>query len=170
MLGAAYVEKRGLIMKTASLASVLLLAAAALAAQDSAFRALQQRGKAVMGVDQYTSYHHFDALPDGGRVSLQRDSTDSAGVAAIRTHLEHTARAFARGDFSLPGFVHAGEVPGVRMMAAKRGVIRYEFRPLAGGGEVRITTRDRAAVAAVHEFLAFQRREHRVEATPHEHR
>jgi TusA-related sulfurtransferase len=41
--------------------------------------------------------------------------------------------------------------------------IRYEFRERPRGGEVRIVTTDPAAVRAVHEFLAFQRREHRTE-------
>jgi hypothetical protein len=35
------------------------------AREDSAFRAMQARGLVVMGVDQYTSIHRFDALPDG---------------------------------------------------------------------------------------------------------
>ena len=69
--------------------------------------------------------------------------------------------AFAGGDFTLPGVVHAQEVPGTRIMTQKKGVIRYVYHPLAGGGEVRIVTRDPAAVAAVHDFLAFQRMDHR---------
>jgi hypothetical protein len=45
-------------------------------------------------------------------------------------------------------------------MRAKRSSIRYEPRDLPGGGEVVITTKDSAAVAAIHEFIAFQRGEH----------
>lgn len=132
-------------------------------APDSAFAAVQARGKIAMGVDQYTSQHRFDDLADGGRIELQRDPGDTAGVRTIREHLQGIARAFAAGDFETPGFVHDREVPGVRVMAARRDRIRYEFRPLPGGGEVRITTRDPGAVAAVHEFLAFQRSDHHVE-------
>ena len=130
---------------------------------DSAFAAVQARGKAAMGVDQYTSQHRFDDLADGGRIELQRDPADTAGVRTIREHLRGIARAFAEGDFETPGFVHDREVPGVRVMSARRDRIRYEFRPLAGGGEVRITTHDPDAVAAVHQFLAFQRMDHHVE-------
>ncbi len=132
-------------------------------APDSAFAAVQARGKIAMGVDQYTSQHRFDALADGGRIELQRDPADTAGVRTIREHLQGIARAFAAGNFDTPGFVHDREVPGVRVMTARRDRIRYEFRPLPGGGEVRITTRDPDAVAAVHEFLAFQRTDHHVE-------
>jgi hypothetical protein len=147
------------------------LTAAPLAAQDSTFRAMQQRGQMAMGVDQYTSQHHFDPLPDGGRIALQRDTTDTAGVATIRMHLQHIAQAFAAGDFTLPGFVHDREVPGTRVMTARRDAIRYVFHPLPGGGEVRIVTRDTAAVRGVHEFLAFQRMDHRVTNgdDPHRH-
>jgi hypothetical protein len=130
---------------------------------DSAFAAVQARGKIAMGVDQYTSAHQFDARDDGGRIELQRDPADTAGVRTIRLHLQEIARAFAAGNFATPGFVHDREVPGVRVMAARRELIRYEFRPLPGGGEVRITTRDPEAVKAVHEFLAFQRADHHVE-------
>lgn len=130
-------------------------------APDTAFTALQARGKTAMGVDQYTSTHRFDDLPDGGRIELQREPADTAGVRVIREHLAGIARAFAAGDFSTPGAVHARDVSGTAAMAARRDVIRYEFRALPGGGEVRISTTDPEAVRAIHAFLAFQRSDHR---------
>ena len=129
--------------------------------EDSSFAALQARGHEAMGVDQYTSQHRFEPLPDGGRIELQRDSGDSAGVATIRAHMRDIAGRFSQGDFSIPGFVHAQEVPGTRVMTEKQSAITYEARDLAGGAEVRIRTTDPDAVAAVHEFLAFQRGDHR---------
>jgi hypothetical protein len=128
---------------------------------DTAFDAMQHRGRQAMGVDQYTSTHMFDAREDGGRIELQRDVDDTAGVAAIRQHLKDIAAAFATGDFSIPGMVHMQAVPGTTVMSAKRGVITYTYRDLPRGGELRIVSRDAAAIAAIHEFLAFQRREHR---------
>jgi hypothetical protein len=145
------------------LSGVLVLATGGrVAAQDSAFHALQERGKVAMGVDQYSSTHHFTPLPDGGSIALQRDPRDTAGTRAIRAHLQHIAAAFAAGDFTLPGFVHARGVPGTGVMIAKRAAIRYGFHPLPGGGEVRVLTGDPEAVQAIHAFLAFQRRDHRV--------
>jgi hypothetical protein len=131
---------------------------------DTAFASMQSRGRTAMGVDQYTSAHQFEALAVGGRIELQRDPADSAGVAEIRAHLQRIAKAFAAGNFNVPGFVHAGEVPGTATMRSRRSAITYRFGPLPGGGEVRILTRDPEALQAVHSFLAFQRREHRVEA------
>jgi len=128
---------------------------------DSAFHALQKRGARVMGVDQYTSLHKFEALTDGGRIELVRDIDDSVGVRAIREHLRTVAHRFAEGDFSASAAVHAREVPGSSVMRARRKAIRYEVRPLPRGGELRIITTDREALRAIHEFLAFQRADHR---------
>lgn len=131
------------------------------AAADSGFAALQARGRLHMGVDQYTSTHRFDALPDGGRIELQRDNGDARDVATIRAHLRAIADAFARGDFGTPAAVHAQEVPGTAVMAARRAAIRYAYRDLPRGGEVRITTSDPRALEAIHAFMAFQRGDHR---------
>ena len=142
----------------------------AAAHDDSAFRAMQGRGRTVMGVDQYTSIHRFDALPDGGRIELQRDRDDSAGTAAIRAHMRTIGLAFARGDFTAAATVHPETVPGVAVMRARRASIRYEPIDLPRGAALRIRTRDAAAITAVHEFLAYQRREHRtMDAGPQRH-
>lgn len=130
------------------------------AQHDSAFAAMQERGRVAMGVDQYTSTHHFDALPDGGRIELQRNIDDSVGVNRIREHIREIARAFAAGDFSTPALVHLQDVPGTKLMAAKRAVITYEPRDLPRGAELRIRTTDAEALRAIHEFMAFQRSEH----------
>ncbi|HEX3534969.1 MAG TPA: hypothetical protein VHT23_12155 [Gemmatimonadaceae bacterium] len=132
------------------------------ASNDSAFAALQQRGESAMGVNQYTSQHIFEPLPDGGRVVLQRMENDPHGEATIRAHMRTIAAAFTRGDFALPGFVHAtSEVPGTGVMTRLKQDITYSPRDLPGGGEVVISSKNPEAVAAIHEFLAFQRMDHR---------
>jgi hypothetical protein len=132
------------------------------ASNDSAFARLQQRGEMAMGVDQYTSQHVFEPLPDGGRVVLQRKERDPKGEATIRAHMRTIAAAFSRGDFALPGFVHAtSEVPGTAAMKRLKQDITYSPRDLPGGGEVVISSRNQEAVAAIHDFLAFQRMDHR---------
>lgn len=143
-------------------AAPLLLAALAACSPrpDPEFAALQERGETAMGVDQYTSTHRFEPLPDGGRIELQRDVEDPAGVETIRAHLRQIEAAFASGDFSTPAFVHMREMPGTRTMAALRDRIAYSYRDLPRGGELRITTRDPEAIRAVHAFLAAQRTDH----------
>ena len=51
------------------------------ASHDSAYAAMQERGRVVMGVDQYTSTHRFDDLPNGGRITLVRNVDDTAAAA-----------------------------------------------------------------------------------------
>jgi hypothetical protein len=128
---------------------------------DSAFARLQARGRVAMGVDQYTSSHRFEPLPDGGRITLARDGDDPAGAAQIRRHMQQIAGAFARGNFELPGIVHDREVPGTAIMAQRRSVITYTADTIPKGAQLRISSRDSTAIAAIHQFLSFQRQDHR---------
>ena len=132
------------------------------------FDGLQARGEAGMGVDQYASTHVFDALPDGGRIEFQYDSDDPEGVAAIRRHLKEIQVAFRAGDFSTPAFVHDRQVPGTDVMAERSASIEYLYRDLPRGGELRLVTNDPQALAAVRDFMAFQRMDHRAEGVDHE--
>jgi hypothetical protein len=134
---------------------------------DSAFALVQSRGHAAMGVNQYTSEHRFESLPDGGRITLTRDTADRAGIAQIRSHMREIAASFREGDFEIPGFVHGREVPGTQVMRARRSRISYTPDSTAGGGQLRIRSSDAGAVAAIHAFLAFQRRDHRVGSSTH---
>lgn len=119
----------------------------------------------VMGVDQYTSAHVFEDLPDGGRVVLDRDSLgDTTGIAAIRLHMRDIATSFRAGDFTKPFQVHAQVVPGTAVMQDRRAAIAYDMVDRPRGGEVRIRSTDPIAVAAIHEFLAFQRSGHHAAA------
>src|SRR5262245_37396281 len=143
-------------------ASALLFVAnaSAQAKHDSAFHAMQMRGKLVMGVDQYTSTHVFEDQATGGRIVLQRDREDAERTTVIRAHLKTIAEAFKAGDLTAPALVHMKEVPGARVMAERRAQITYTFRELPRGGEVLIKSSDKLAIAAIHQFLAFQRDEH----------
>ena len=115
-----------------------------------------------MGVDQYTSKHVFEDLPDGGRIVLERDDAkDTAAVRTIRAHMRVIETSFQDGNFAAPGLVHAREVPGTRVMAARAEAITYRAADRERGAELRISTTDSMALAAVRAFLAFQRSDHR---------
>lgn len=138
---------------------------ASMTARDTSFAGMQARGRSAIGVDQYTSAHRFDDTPDGGRIVLQREASDSAGTRVIREHLASIAQQFGSGNFAVPGFVHATEVPGTAVMQTRRRRIAYRFEPLPGGGQVTIRTSDPEAVRAIHQFLGFQRTEHHAPGT-----
>ena len=136
----------------------------AAAANDPTYAGVQVRGESVMRVNQYTSTHVFEPLPDGGRIELERDAADSAGAAQIRRHMHDIASRFAAGDFRLPGFVHARRVPGTDVMSARRTEIRYIVDSLPRGAALRLRSADPAAIRAIHDFLAFQRQDHHAAA------
>jgi hypothetical protein len=151
-----------------ALAAAMMFAIPARAQQsaDTAYRAMQARGEKTMGVDQTTSSHGFQSLPDGGRIVLVRDINDSAGVAHIRAHFRDMQHAFGAGDFSMPMFIHMKTVPGVSVMAERHNLITYTESDLPNGGALRIVTADSAALNAIHQFLSFQRAEHHAGSTP----
>jgi hypothetical protein len=123
--------------------------------------AVDHRHDEVTGVGHEASVHHFLLVPDGGVIRLEvTDGTALAERERIRAHLRHVARAFAAGDFHLPLLIHDQVPPGAAVMKDKRAAIKYAFRPTDAGGEVRISTKDPAALAAIHRFLRFQIEDH----------
>ena len=124
-------------------------------------RAVDQRHQDATGVAGGASEHHFRLTPDGGSILLEAaDAHDDATRDAARAHLQHIARAFAAGDFSLPYRIHDRVPPGVPELKRLRAGIRYGYEDTERGGRVTLTTSDPEALRAVHEFLRFQIRDH----------
>jgi len=122
---------------------------------------LKKRGALAMGFDQDKTTHHFRATPTGGSIEVGvKDAADAVSRDQIRTHLKEIADAFAKGNFAKPFQTHAEVPPGVPAMQQLKAVIRYKYEETPDGGAVRITTADPDALKAVHEFLAYQGREH----------
>lgn len=123
---------------------------------------LKERGALAMGFDQDATVHHFLRDERGGTIQVTaKDPRDRANVDAIRTHLRSIAREFAAGTFDKPLATH-GETPaGVPAMIALKDAIVYRYEEVDGGGRVRIVAAGPEAVAAVHDFLRYQAREHR---------
>jgi hypothetical protein len=71
------------------------------------------------------------------------------------------AGMFSQGDFHLPMFIHDRTVPGQKTMETMRTAITYSYANLSEGGRVRIQTKNTKALAAIHNFLAFQVKDHR---------
>jgi hypothetical protein len=121
------------------------------------------RGEMVMGFDQDKTAHHFRLYDDGGAIEVGvKDVDDTQDRAAIRSHLPHIAMMFGDGDFDAPMLVHdSTNVPGTKVMAARRDRIRYQYEDTPAGGRVSITTTDPEALTAVHAFLRYQIGEHK---------
>ena len=130
---------------------------------DSAFKAMDARHGEAVGVDPMALAHQFESTPDGGKIILERGVHDEMGITQIRAHLLMIARSFARGDFSITGFVHEKPVPGTSVMTQLANRIAYSVEDLPHGGVVHIRTEDQQALQAIHSFIAFQIAEHRTE-------
>jgi hypothetical protein len=125
---------------------------------------IEKHGDMAMGFPHNKTTHHFRLSSDGGVIEVAvNDAKDSDDLQAIRMHLKHVAAMFSNGDFSVPMFVHSEVPPGVSEMKDRRADITYTFEELATGGRVRITTTNRDALNAVHDFLNFQITDHQTE-------
>jgi hypothetical protein len=124
--------------------------------------ALKKRGADAMGFDQNATTHHFKLAATGGSIEVTvKDEADQNTIAAIGSHLRSIASEFAIGQFDKPFQTHAEVPPGVVQMQKSSQKIAYRYEDLSQGGAVRIETKDRRAVEAVHEFLRYQITEHR---------
>jgi hypothetical protein len=123
---------------------------------------LDHRGEQGMGFSQTATTHHFLLTPDGGVIQVEvNDASDAGQLADVRMHLHHIAAAFQQGDFDIPMFVHDTIPPGEPEMKTLRGQIHYTVEETETGGRVVISSTNKDAVEAVHQFLIFQIQEHK---------
>jgi hypothetical protein len=154
--------------KGISLAIMLLLAFTATVStslgsgqHSQTHQGVNKRGDHVMGFSHMKATHHFRLAPDGGRIEVSaNDARDTATRDQIRMHLSHIAGMFADGDFDAPMLIHAQVPPGVPAMKRLKEEIKYEYEETKGGGLVSIKTENAEALAAIHEFLRFQIKDH----------
>jgi hypothetical protein len=119
------------------------------------------RGDQGMGFSHEKTTHHFYLLTDGGAIEIQsNEQADITSREAIRQHLAMIAVKFSEGDFAIPMFIHDTSPPGVETMKRLKDKITYQAENTAHGAQLRITTHDTPALAAIHSFLRFQIQEH----------
>jgi hypothetical protein len=120
------------------------------------------RGEQGMGFSQTATTHHFILKSDGGAIQVEaNDPADTANRNHIRMHLGHITKAFQNGDFDIPMFVHDTIPPGVPEMKRLQKKIRYSYEETPSGGRVVISSTNKDAVEAIHQFLRFQIEEHK---------
>jgi hypothetical protein len=130
-------------------------------AKDEHSEGVNTRGDQGMGFSHEKTTHHFHLLVDGGSIEIQsNDTTDGASQDAIRQHLAMIAVKFAQGDFAIPMFIHATVPPGVETMKQLKDKITYQAENTVHGAQLRITTHDPQALAAIYSFLRFQIEDH----------
>ena len=122
---------------------------------------MNHRGDRVMGFSHEKTTHHFRLFADGGEIEVQANGPkDAASIDQIRAHLAHIAQMFASGDFNAPMLIHDRVPPGVPTLQRLKDAVSYRFEKTERGGAVRITTPNKEALQAVHDFLRFQITDH----------
>lgn len=141
--------------------TVLLLTVAVQTPQDP-HKTMNDRGAHVMGFDQDKTAHHFLLYEDGGAIDISvKDPADTGNRDAIRGHLPHISMMFSEGDFEAPMLVHdTKNVPGIKTLTERKKTITYRYVETPVGGRVDIVTKDAKTLAALHEFLRYQIKEH----------
>ncbi len=128
---------------------------------DAHAEGVNKRGDRVMGFDHRKTRHRFLLHPDGGTIEVTANEVnDTESRDLIRKHLGHIARMFPEGNFKAPMLIHARTPPGVPVMQRLKSEIKYEYEETERGARVRIVTGNAEALAAVHEFLRFQIKDH----------
>lgn len=121
-----------------------------------------KHGDAAMGFDVKKTVHHFLLSEKGGSIEVSvKDPADRELRDQVQTHLRHIATQFGEGDFATPLAVHGENPAGVPALKQLAAEITYTFEPSDLGGRVTIATQSPKALAAVHDFLRYQIREHK---------
>ena len=122
---------------------------------------VNKNGDTAMGFSHQKTTHHFLLKADGGAILVDANSRDDKESRdQIQSHLGHIAKMFADGNFNTPMLVHSVTPPGTAAMTKLKADIRYTYEASATGGRVVIFTSNKEALAAVHEFLRFQIKDH----------
>jgi hypothetical protein len=131
------------------------------APQSEHLHAVEQNGDKAMGFSHEKTTHHFLLKADGGVIQVDANSKDDKESRdQIQSHLGHIAKMFAAGDFNTPMLVHSVTPPGTATMTKLKKDITYSYETTSSGGRVVIRTPNKEALAAVHEFLTFQIKDH----------
>ena len=120
-----------------------------------------RKGATVMPFDLTRTTHFFDDRKTGGIETITaNDKADAKQIGLIRAHLSAEAKRFGRGDFSDPAKIHGQDMPGLAQLAAAGAKLRVTYKELPAGASLTYASRDKAIVAAIHDWFAAQRSDH----------
>lgn len=119
-----------------------------------------QLGATVMPFDLDSTTHVFTPARDGGTQVVADEPGDDTQIRLIREHLVKEAKMFARGDFGDPATIHGDEMPGLEELRATYTEIRVVYSRLPDGAKITYTSRDGAAIGALHDWFQAQTGDH----------
>ena len=122
---------------------------------------MNQRGDQHMGFDHLKTTHHFLLASDGGSIRIEaNDAKDTDSRDQIRGHMRHIRMMFSEGNFEVPMLIHQKTPPGSEVMQKLKAEISYQFKETERGAVIQISSSNREAIQAIHDFLRFQIKEH----------
>ena len=127
-----------------------------------------ERERAVMPFDLNATLHVFEDTATGGVQRVVADDPgDAENIDLIRSHLAKEAKAFARGEFTDPSYLHGEAMPGLADLeaAGKAGLLVVRYSDLPDGAEISYTSADPSVVIALHLWFQAQVVDHGDHAT-----
>jgi hypothetical protein len=115
-----------------------------------------------MGFNQSKISHEFKSTPTGGEIMITvLNSSDIETIKQIKNHISLIQKEFSAGNFTKPFYIHAQDVPGTKLMTEKKNFIKYSINEIDNGSTLILETTDKELIDAIHQFMAFQRTEHK---------
>lgn len=130
--------------------------------QSAAPISMLERGDVAMGFNQSKISHQFKSTPTGGEIMITAlNSSDIETIKQIKNHISLIQKEFSAGNFTKPFYIHAQDVPGTKLMTEKKNFIKYSINEIDNGSTLILETTDKELIDAIHQFMAFQRTEHK---------
>lgn len=129
---------------------------------------VRQRTQLVVPYAVDETLQTFTKTVHGGIQHLVAKSPDnSKQIKLIQEHLKKIAEEYRKGDFSVTERMHGANTPGLaRLKRAGTDDIRYQYKPLADGGQIHFSSEYPELVQALHEWFDAQATEHGNDAIP----
>jgi hypothetical protein len=149
------------IYKNGEIAINVLGTNQSLSSSPSTTMSMMERGDIAMGFNQNKIAHDFRSTPTGGEIMITAlDHNDTETTEQIKNHVLDIQKDFSKGNFTKPFFIHAEEVPEIKVMTEKKDLIKYSIQNLGNGAILILDTGDDEVINAIHQFIDYQGSQH----------
>jgi len=104
----------------------------------------------------------FTKTVHGGFQHVVVKSVKSASqIKLLQTQLMNMVEQFQNGDFSQSERLYGVDMPGLaELKRAEANEIKFEYQPLANGGQIHYSSEEPQLVQALHEWFTVQKQSH----------
>lgn len=88
---------------------------------------------------------------------IVKSANNDVQIKVVQTHLRKMVERYRSADFSFTETLYGADMPGLaQLKSAKIDDIKYEYKPLANGGEIHYSSEYPLLVSALHEWIDAQ--------------